>query len=219
MTTAIDLGSDTKTGDQYLLSTVAGFKYEREALPSNKKIVRDIFAALRLLRKLYDAEDLGQTPGAEAPDVAAVQVAIEDVATGGRHSGQGYGLNAGERKVVELRAMSAAKIHLKKMGFSLRDTSRNRPYDFVAVRGEEKLIIEVKGTTGKLGSVLLTHTEVAAHRDWHPRNALIIVHEIELINRATSPKARGGQIHFVSPWNVNIGTLEPMAFKYTLPPE
>lgn len=50
--------------------------------------------------------------------------------------------------------------HLKQLGYSISDTSKNNPYDFLAQKNGEAIKVEVKGTTSSnVDSVTMTHNE------------------------------------------------------------
>jgi hypothetical protein len=127
--------------------------------------------------------------------------------------GQGYGLTAAERKLVENRAMEAARAWLEANGFTvIQDVSARAPCDFVATRDGVEHVIEVKGTTGGLGSIFLTRSEVALHQHRHPHNLLIVVHGIEWT--ADRASAVGGTLKAFDPWRINEAALVPMMFSY-----
>jgi hypothetical protein len=68
------------------------------------------------------------------------------------------------RAAVENRAMDACRSHLRSIGWAdqeIEDTHATRSYDFECQRGKGKALrVEVKETTGQLGSVELTRREV-----------------------------------------------------------
>jgi hypothetical protein len=135
-----------------------------------------------------------------------------------RHrSGQGFRLTAQERRVVERQAMDTAQAHLLAAGYEVEDVSKKRPYDFLATRDGRSIIVEVKGTTGGLGSVVLTSNEVMAHQSGHPENALIVVHSIELDRTSDPPIASGGHLFKLHPWTIDASALQPLSFQYVLP--
>lgn len=130
-------------------------------------------------------------------------------------SGQGFGLSPEQRRLVEQRAMAAAADWLRANGFeALRDVAVTASCDYVANRAGHDYVIEVKGTTGDLGSIVLTANEVALHRDWRPHNLLIVVHGITL--SADSTKAIGGEVTVYDPWVIHETTLTPIAYSYDL---
>lgn len=130
-------------------------------------------------------------------------------------SGQGFGLSPAQRRLVELRAMAVAADWLRANGFSeVQDLSATASCDYVASRAGQRQVIEVKGTTGDLGDIVLTANEVALHRDWHPHNPLIVVHGIAL--SADSTQATGGEIVIHDPWIIDEAALKPTVYSYAL---
>ena len=130
-------------------------------------------------------------------------------------TGQGFGPSPAQRRLVELRAMAAAAEWLRDNGFDdLRDVAATASCDYVASRAGQDHVIEVKGTTGDLGSIVLTANEVALHRDWHSRNLLIVVHGITL--SADSTQATGGEVSVYDPWIIDEAALTPTAYNYDL---
>jgi hypothetical protein len=87
--------------------------------------------------------------------------------------------------------MALAKSHLQKLGWHVRDVSATHPYDFECTQGEEKMIVEVKGTTSTGDEIVVTHNEVQVQRTRHPNNALIVVHTIDLVRTPEVPKVLG----------------------------
>jgi hypothetical protein len=112
--------------------------------------------------------------------------------------------------------MSLAIEHLSKLGYSVEDTSRNKPYDLVARKDDEEVFVEVKGTTGNLGGILLTRNEVAHHKKFFPSNGLIVVSQIALSNTQANPVASGGLLNAQLPWKIDDLQLEPICYSYTV---
>jgi hypothetical protein len=111
--------------------------------------------------------------------------------------------------------MKRARQWLKDEGFSsVRDVSARDSCDFRATRNGEDWIVEVKGTTGGPGSILLTRNEVALHRAGHPRNALLLVHTISPNDKWTG--VSGGELLAYSPWELDEAQLYPIAYEYRL---
>jgi hypothetical protein len=111
--------------------------------------------------------------------------------------------------------MTRAKVHLRELGWRVHDVSLTHPYDFDCSRGEERLIVEVKGTTSAGSQIVITRNEVGAQRAHHPNNALIVVHSINLIRAPNLPTAEGGELVMITPWYIEDRQLEPIAFQYT----
>ena len=88
--------------------------------------------------------------------------------------------------------------------------------DLHCVRGSEELWVEVKGTTGALGKVLLTRNEVHFARQRYPSTALVVVHGIELVVHGELSEARGGHPTLEHPWYPSEDRLSATQFEYTL---
>lgn len=128
--------------------------------------------------------------------------------------GQGFGLSALDRKAIELHAMKMAVSYLQAQGFVCTDTSANQPFDLLAKKGEQKIKVEVKGTTSDIcKSIMMTKNEVTLHRQEVGNTALIIVSSIRLNRSSTPPQTSGGQLEALLSWNIDAWTLEPMAYR------
>lgn len=131
---------------------------------------------------------------------------------------QGYGLNAPEKRAVETRAISVAIEHFANLGFSdIRDVGSHASYDLTMLRDGQVHFVEVKGTTGLGGVILLTRNEVQVHKTYFPFNALAVVSNIKL-HRGEVPSASGGDLRVIRPWEVKDADLSPLTFEYNLPP-
>jgi hypothetical protein len=210
--TPMDLGGRT-LGDAYERSTVLAKWYGTDDMPSDDHLYGDLERFAGLLRRIYDAHNLGQAPSTLPPEIIAVVRTAAGKSSGG---GQGYGLTAAERKAVEIQAMSVAKQHLKGLGWSVQDVSADRPYDFLCRRKGEELIVEVKGTTGGGEKILITHGEVVAQRNHYPNNALIVVHSIKLEKGLSEPQVSGGTLLLICPWQLEDTALTPLAYAYNV---
>ena len=219
-TADIDLGTSRKLGQAYQKSSALALWHARGEIPDEHEIEAEIVLLAGLLRKLYDAADLGRAPGSAPPDVAASRAAIEKIARPGsdprKNKSQGFGLSAEERHTIEIHAMTRAEEYLVAEGFEVRDVSRTHSYDFIAEKDGEELIIEVKGTTSQLGSIVLTANEVDAHREHYPLNMLIIVHSIDLDRSGRKSAASGGSIKVIRPWQPIEENLKPLSYQYTV---
>jgi len=214
----IDLKARGKLGPSYERGTIWSRFYSASAVPSEEELLADLKEYLRVLSHLYDLDDLGRSVTNSEEQVTAAESAVASISAperASRQRGQGFGLSPEERRAVERRAMKVAGEHLIEAGFQIEDVSAKRPFDFVAAKDGETYIVEVKGTTAGPHSILLTANEVAAHREKHPFNMLIIVHSIAL-ERQSTPKASGGSLHIVKPWELKETSLVAIAFKYAL---
>lgn len=215
----IELGSAKPLPQAYEKSALAGFWYPANDLPSDHTLEADCITMAGMLSVLYNAADLGRQPNTPSPDVEAAIQAASIISGGGRPTGQGYGLTHRERQAVERHAMEVVSDLLKGEGYAVEDVSAKQPVDFLAGRDGEIVYVEVKGTTGPPGSVMLTANEVALHRKRWPHNALMIVHSITLERTSESPKASGGAIMQVRPWEIQAAKLRAISFQYVLEDE
>ncbi|WAC20895.1 DUF3883 domain-containing protein [Luteolibacter sp. SL250] len=135
-----------------------------------------------------------------------------------KKSGQGFGgLSAPDRKRVELRAMELGSAWLTTRGYRVRDTSASNPYDFEAEKGEERVKIEVKGTTSNLcDAILMTRNEVELHRIEKGQTALFIVYGIKISGLGDSRIASGGTLEVLWAWEIDSCVVEPTAYRVQL---
>jgi hypothetical protein len=150
-----------------------------------------------------------------------IQDAVEEVERSarpqrGRARGQGRGLTAAERKVIEDRAMHVATETLTAEHWQVEDVSLSRSYDLHCTRNGQELHVEVKGTTGDGASVLLTKGEVRHVSEHAADGELFVVSKINLV-RGTGGRARGGEVRRLRPWRLHDGVLEPVGFEWFLP--
>lgn len=123
------------------------------------------------------------------------------------------------RKEVELAAMNVVRSWLTDQGFTaseIRNTSANKPYDYeVGPPGCPRMRIEVKGSTGALGTVEVTAGEVESARHGGVPTTLAIVHGIRLSLDATGRwQADGGNLWLVENWAPQDESLTPKRYSY-----
>lgn len=199
----------------YQRTTVFSKFYPVDEIPEDDEILRDLVRFVETLTKLYQAQIDGFEPGLPSAEMLALEEEVERLAAPLRHSGgQGRGLSGAARKLVEYHAMGRAKEWLKANGFSFVDVSASDSCDFRASKGGQEWVVEVKGTTGGPGSILLTRNEITLHRAAYPRNVLLVVHGIVLADNGT--KVGGGELLAMSPWQINDLKLKPICFEYKL---
>jgi hypothetical protein len=148
--------------------------------------------------------------------------ALEDVVANGTprlaagakdvSTGQGFGLTALERRVVEERAVRLATEHFRKEGWLVEDVGARESFDLRCRRHGVEMHVEVKGTTGRGEKVILPKNEVI-HARSYKRVALVIVHSIGL-RKGRPPRASGGRLVVKVPWKVADEALEPLAYYY-----
>ncbi|BDW81099.1 hypothetical protein MACH24_05370 [Erythrobacter sp. Dej080120_24] len=111
--------------------------------------------------------------------------------------------------------MDLARQWLDANGYrDVEDVSAKRSCDYVAWKDDVEHVVEVKGTTAGFGTILLTANEVELHRSSHPRNLLIVVHDIDLLEMRT--EASGGVVRALEGWNVDETDLRPLSFSCKL---
>ena len=137
--------------------------------------------------------------------------------TDNKPDGQGFGLSAAQRKVVEMRAMQVARQIYEQEGWMVVDKSLSQPFDLLATKRNERRFIEVKGTTGNGDSVILTRNELKHARDNHLESVLIVVSGIIIGEAEGIWNANGGEtkVHFF-PWVILDSKLEATEFRYTI---
>lgn len=175
-------------------------------------IERHLIEAAEMLRVVYTA----QRQGRELSPADQIELDIIDITrpTANVRKGQGFGLNAQERKVVEMQAMDIAEEWLCLQGYKLNNTTAIKPYDFEATKGDELLYVEVKGTTSDTAdAIVMTHGEVALHRREKGHTALMIVTGIRLKKDDKQPEASGGTLETLIGWDIDKWLLEPTAFR------
>lgn len=101
--------------------------------------------------------------------------------------------------------------------YRVRDTSASNPYDFEAEKGEERVKIEIKGTTSDLcDAILMTRNEVKLHRKEKGRTALFIVYGIKISGFGDSRIASGGTLDVLWAWDIDSCVVEPTAYRIQL---
>ncbi|MDG6913320.1 MAG: DUF3883 domain-containing protein [Nitrososphaerota archaeon] len=114
--------------------------------------------------------------------------------------GQGFKVNPGDRKAVELKAMELAIAYYRRAPrrFDVQDVHERLPYDLECKKGRRTIIVEVKGTTGDGSTVLLTPKEFHLKPPNGCTRALFIVPDIKL-RRGKAVSA--GKPRIIQPFN------------------
>jgi len=137
-----------------------------------------------------------------------------------KKAGQGFASTAEFRTAVEMHAMKVATGYFEAKGYEVEETSKNRPYDLVATKGDKTVYVEVKGTTTSGEKVFLTKNEVA-HAQEHPGQCvLFVVHGIEVeSDEEGQVVASGGVYRIIEDWVPEDEDLVALAFQYRVPGE
>lgn len=129
---------------------------------------------------------------------------------------QGYMSDARRRKAVEDRAMYLARLSYEERGFAVRDVSGNNPYDLHCTRADgSEVRVECKGTTGGGGTIQLTVGEVKHARAHSGGVALVVVHDIRIVDGPDGPVGRQGRAVLTEPWDVDSGILQATRFDWS----
>lgn len=148
--------------------------------------------------------------GSESPQTSSASTA----------GGQGRSQDPQRRRAVELHAMASARAHFEGAGWSVVDVStQSGGFDLLCTRGEDRLRVEVKGSSGAGVAVFLTKNEVdQAHCD-PGGSALFVVYLIEVEACEGAWTCTGGVPRILHNWDPRArGKLKPLQYEYTLPP-
>lgn len=130
--------------------------------------------------------------------------------------GQGYAISKEQRRALELHAMNRAERVFRGRGYDVENVSSWSPYDLRCNQDRDVLYVEVKGTKTRGDEVLLTTNEVEFARRHKRQMVLFVVHSIQVTGDRQQPETSGGVIREVRPWDVDIGTLTPTGYSYSL---
>jgi hypothetical protein len=216
----MDLEAKGILAEAYNRTSLCGFEYSKESIPTDEQIIGDVELLLEMLSKIYLLQETDATiPGSESPEhqeaVAAIAQAAGRDLTGPRRQGRSR-LPQAHKKVIEEHAVEMAMKHLEERGFAnIKDVGKNHSYDIATKLNGVDFYIEVKGTISRGEKVVLTKNEVLLHREEYPHNALIVVSQIDL-DRSEPPSAQGGRVLFISPWKIEDSDLEALGYDYRI---
>jgi len=137
---------------------------------------------------------------------------LVDLGRAGRSASAGWEQDTARRQAVEDHAQDLLMRYYEDQGYRVHDTRRGHPYDAVAVKQEQTLYLEAKGTTGDGGTVLVTAGEVDFARA-HPGQAVIgIVSGVRFDDDGLLDKDSGWLVRHA--WNPDDGELVPTAYTW-----
>jgi hypothetical protein len=137
----------------------------------------------------------------------------------GRAAGQAFTASAQARHAIEVRAMEVAARHFEDRNWSVEDVSDHESYDLRCTRNAELVRVEVKGTAGGAAAVIVTASEVRVAQQNPAQSALAVVHGIVSDCDANGQwHASGGHLRIMLPWDPVDSRLDPIAYRYSLPP-
>jgi hypothetical protein len=155
----------------------------------------------------YAGENLLLNPQAEAAPavINGVELEIERSA--------GFQPNSKIRKAVELHAMCRAQKEFESRGYQVKDVSKTEPYDLRCTKANELKFVEVKGTQTDGIDIVLTAGEVNHIAQNVANSVLCVVHGITVKGKGR-PKASGGKLSLLEPFDLSLGLLKPLAFTF-----
>lgn len=135
-----------------------------------------------------------------------------------RSTGPGRSSDAARNAIIEKYACRKAIEHFTGLGYKIR--LRGKPYDLECIRGQERLEVEVKGTSmapseDGLVTVSLTKNEYDRALD-RTTGALCIVHSIVIQESKDGLAAGGGILKIFHPWIFDQGAAEAVQFNYQI---
>lgn len=170
---------------------------------------------------LYNVDEYYSTPSNELHELyhwsEGSDLARKPELVSKRHQGtggQGRLVDPKKKKAIELHAMGIARKHYADLGYEVKDTSDQKPYDFECENSQEIRRVEVKGTTMGASRVNLTQNEVMSAREENCETDLFIVYEITVEQLGEEYSTSDGQIKLVSNWFPENEDLTPTAYTY-----
>jgi hypothetical protein len=158
---------------------------------------------LRVLKyvETYHGPNLLEEKAVEAEDSEPIQAVIE--------SSAGFETDSAIRKAIESHSMRRATSYFKKQKYTVHP--KGKPYDLLCIKGGTKKYVEVKGTRTDGSAVALTRNEVDFLRRNAASSAMFVLHNVE-IKPGKKPKAFGGRMRLIEPWDPSCGDLKPVTF-------
>jgi hypothetical protein len=149
----------------------------------------------------YRGPNLVEDRMAEADDPDPVVSVIETSA--------GFETNPKIRQAIERHSVRAAGKYFEKLGYAVQP--KGKPYDLLCLKSGSRKFVEVKGTRTDGSVVALTRNEVNFLRENAGSAAMFVLHSIKL-RPGKEPKAFGGHMKLVEPWDPSCGELKPISF-------
>lgn len=165
----------------------------------------------------YLLSELGVEPPPLAEGLSVRQREEEGtalLATPRRRFSQAFLADAKLRRAVEQHAVDAAEAALEAEGYEVKDVGATHPFDLRAIRNDQELHVEVKGTTTAGEAVFLTKNEVLHHQQHGHGSALFVLRDIEVVGPT---EVRGGTSQWYRPWVIDPDALTPTQYRYELP--
>ena len=205
-----DFGATRPLPKSFEQATALSKRIEVDAL-DEQELHQLMIKAADYLRIIYQGEADGRDQSPADKDELEI---IQTIRPSAQRRGQSFGLSALDKRRVELRAMKLVEEWLKTNGYSCKDTSASKPYDFEARKGDILLKVEVKGTTSEnVDAISMTRNEVTLHRSEKGATALFIVSCIRLVGDGEKRSAKRGRIEALIGWDIDDWKMTPTAFR------
>lgn len=136
-----------------------------------------------------------------------------------RQRTSGYVADPKLRKAIELQAMEQATAFLVAEGYSVEDVSAKKPYDLHGYSNNGEIRVEVKGSSGSATTVELTIGEVNKAFEDGAEAALIVVDQIPWKTVGDAIHTSNGEMRIWRDWSPEDERLQPIRFRYLLPPK
>lgn len=134
--------------------------------------------------------------------------------------GQGYEPDPFVRRAIELWAMQRATKLYEKNGYRVTDVSNGESYDLLCEKlGKKNRRVEVKGTRGDGGIVILTANEIRSAFDKSTITDLAVCSGIVVEGVESTIRAHSGKLRILQNWRPARGSLEPTQYRYKVPLE
>ncbi|MBV1852036.1 protein NO VEIN domain-containing protein [Catellatospora tritici] len=117
-----------------------------------------------------------------------------------------------KRKAVENHAVARVTAHLEQDGWKVTNVGAFGPWDLTAVKDDEELHVEVKGSTGTRDAVDLTDGEVR-----HAETYSTLLAVVDQIQMDAALNCSGGRLRLWAEWTPDRASLMPTAYRYALP--
>lgn len=132
----------------------------------------------------------------------------EDSETADALYGQGLSPDPRRREFIERTAMAQAMDRFHKEGYAVADVSANHPYDLECVKGNERLQVEVKGTSGDGFRVILTEREF---NHMAPAGWVRVLYVLPEITELGGEKVKAGKERIISPFDPKSYDSRPIS--------
>ncbi len=194
---------------ELISKTAVKYKKLRKGTQSSRSLVEYIRSEIG---------DFLQSSDNVQSEISEVIEALQVIACKPRKAfGQGFQSLLEVRRAIEHRAMYVAINYFQREGWVVEDVSKHESYDLLCTRQEDKLYVEVKGTTSEGSKIIMTYQEVIHTQENYPQTALFVVSQIKLVNSETEIEGIGGEVKLYRPWLLSEDSLKAIAYEYQVP--